>query len=269
MTYAQLLLLFVVAPTIALGVALLGRYRRRSQDAQGARWPRYSVTLALMGIATLYTIPWDDHLIALGVWWYRPMSLLGPSIGHIPLEEALFFPLQTLLVGVWWIWLAGWMSSARGGVDPHAKENWRGASGRMPAFTVGVALWIGSLALLGSGWRHGTYIGWEMAWALPPLLLQILVGGSTLWRHRRLLGWVVIPAALYLSCVDALAIHLGIWTIDPRQSLGVLIGGQLPVEELLFFVVTSALIGCGLVLGSAAEMRRRAQALFELAGGRA
>lgn len=263
MTYAQLQLVFVVTPTIALSViTLIERYRRRGQKEPELLWPRLVPLLALMGIATLYTIPWDDHLIAIGVWWYKSALLLGPSIGHIPIEEALFFPLQTLLVGAWWIWLTGWASPLTDIAETRTADKRRGRAGRVTVVAVGAALWIGALTLLAARWRPGTYLGWEMVWALPPLLLQILVGGDILWRRRRLLGWVVVPATLYLSCVDALAIHTGIWIIDPRQSLGMLIGGQLPVEELLFFLVTSALIGFGLALGSATAMRRRAQALF-------
>ncbi|HEX9036688.1 MAG TPA: lycopene cyclase domain-containing protein [Ktedonobacterales bacterium] len=269
MTYAQFLLFFIVTPLVALGAAALPAYfRRSSQPGQVALWPGIAPVLALMGIATLYTMPWDDHLIALGVWWYRPSSLFGLYIGHVPLEEALFFPLQTLLVGMWWLWLGGWAAPVAGAIDTRTAHTRRGALGRSAVVAVGVAAWIGSLALLGAGWRAGTYVGWEIAWALPPLLLQALVGGDILWRRRRLLGWVVIPVVVYLSCVDALAIHLGIWTIDRRQSLGLLIGARLPVEELLFFLVTSALIGCGLVLGSATESRRRARALAGKLGGR-
>lgn len=268
MTYAQLLLVFVVMPTVALSVAVLVvRQRKRGQKAPEPLWPRLAPVLALMGVATLYTIPWDNHLIALGVWWYRPTLLLGLSIDHIPLEEALFFPLQTLLVGMWWIWLTEWTALAHGAVAQHDKQvdmgERRSPSGRITLFAAGSAVWLGALTFLGAGWRPGTYVGWETVWALPPLLLQILVGGDILWRRRHVVGWVVAPTALYLSGVDALAIHLGIWTIDPRQSLDLLIGGQLPIEELLFFLATSALIGFGVVLGVAVETRLRARAVWQ------
>jgi lycopene cyclase domain-containing protein len=264
MTYMQILLVFVVAPMVALGAAVLvDRYKKRGQQGLESLWPQIVPLLALTIIATLYTYPWDNHLIAAGVWWYQPALLLGLYIGRVPLEEALFFPLETLLVGVWWLWLARWFAPTGDSLTvQYVHDKPRSAVGRAVVIAVGVAVWIGSLALLGAEWRPGTYAGWELAWALPPLLLQIGVGGNLLWRYRLLLGLVVLPAALYLSCVDALAIHLRIWAIDPRQSLDVSIGGLLPVEELLFFLVTSVLIGIGLALGSAAEKRFRIQALF-------
>ncbi len=105
-------------------------------------------------------------------------------------------------------------------------------------------------------------LGWELAWAIPPLLLQALFGGDILWRQWRLVAGIIAPVTLYLSCVDALAIHSGIWTIDPRQSLGILLVGVLPLEELLFFTLTSTLVAFGLTLGIAEESRQRIRALF-------
>jgi hypothetical protein len=76
-----------------------------------------------------------------------------------------------------------------------------------------------------------------------------------------LVGASVASAALYLSGVDTLALHVGIWTIDPHQSLGILLYGQLPLEELVFFLVTSALVVCGLTLGASPEVQRRIRML--------
>lgn len=255
MTYALLLLLFVVAPTFILLVAVIVDQRRR----RGADLRRSAVVtlLALLALATVYTMPWDDHLIALRVWWYQPTLLSGTFVGHMPIEELLFFPLQTLLVGLWWMWLAPRFDA------PSASESGaaRPFAGRVVAVGVGGALWLGALGLLLAGWRPATYLGWELTWALPPLLLQTLVGGDLLWRRRRLVGVGIISATLYLSGVDALAISQGIWTIDPRQSLDLLLGGRLPLEELVFFLVTSALVVCGLTLGVSREAQRRMAAL--------
>jgi lycopene cyclase domain-containing protein len=262
MTYGQLLVIVVVAPILALSVALFVDQRRRSGAAVCSPWRPIGVTLlALVVLATLYTMPWDDHLIAMGVWWYQPVLLSGIFISHMPVEEVLFFPLQTILVGLWWIWLAthaAWLDIE----VPTRVRSWRrSVSGRLAVCAMGAALWLGALVLLRAEWRPETYLGWELAWALPPLLLQLLVGGDTLWRQWRLVGASVASAALYLSGVDTLALHVGIWTIDPHQSLGILLYGQLPLEELVFFLVTSALVVCGLTLGASPEVQRRIRML--------
>ena len=47
---------------------------------------------------------------------------------------------------------------------------------------------------------------------------------------------------------DFLAIGSGTWAISPGQSLNFLIGGVLPLEEVVFFLLTNTLITFGVVL---------------------
>jgi putative membrane protein len=102
--------------------------------------------------------------------------------------------------------------------------------------------------MLASGWDPGTYLGLELAWALPPIALQLIVGADVLWRHRRRVATAVLGLTLYLAAADFLAIGAGVWTIDPAQSLNLFLGGELPVEELVFFLLTNTLVICGLTL---------------------
>lgn len=263
MTYGLLLLIFVVTPIIALTGLLIWERQRRHAARPDVRGRPAAVTLLiLMAVATAYTFPWDNHLIATRVWWYNPALVSGATIANIPLEELLFFPLQTLLVGLWAMWLALRLKLSGRTADGSAGQRHWASRRRVVVAAVGAILWLLGLAALMTGWRPGTYVGWELAWAIPPLLLQALLGGDILWRQWRLVAGIIAPVTLYLSCVDALAIHAGIWTIDPRQSLGVLIFGVLPLEELLFFALTSTLVACGMTLGIAAESRERVRALF-------
>jgi lycopene cyclase domain-containing protein len=82
---------------------------------------------------------------------------------------------------------------------------------------------------------------------LPPIILQVAVGADILWHQRRLVGAALMPAILYLSAADALAISSGTWAIDPAQSTGVMLG-SLPIEELIFFALTNTLIVFGMTL---------------------
>ena len=64
-------------------------------------------------------------------------------------------------------------------------------------------------------------------------------------------GWslaALLPPWLYLSAADYLAIGAGTWTIDPAQTTGILLGGVLPIEEVVFFLLTNVLIVFGMVL---------------------
>ena len=91
MTYARFLGLFVVLPILFL----LVRYRR-TLTARG---------LAPMGLLLVVvyaaTSPWDNLAVKWGLWGFDPERIWGIKLGYLPLEEYLFFGLQTLLVGLW------------------------------------------------------------------------------------------------------------------------------------------------------------------------
>ena len=99
-----------------------------------------------------------------------------------------------------------------------------------------------------------------LAWALPIILLQVWFGWPTLRRQWRLyLAGVIIPW-LWLSISDRLAIGAGVWAISPARSVPVLIFG-LPLEELLFFLITNLLIVQGLLLLGSKQSWQRLIAL--------
>lgn len=91
MTYARFLGLFVVPPILFLVV----RYRH-TLTARG---------LAPMGmlLVVVYaaTTPWDNLAVKWGLWGFDAARIWGLKLGYLPLEEYLFFGLQTLLVGLW------------------------------------------------------------------------------------------------------------------------------------------------------------------------
>jgi lycopene cyclase domain-containing protein len=94
---------------------------------------------------------------------------------------------------------------------------------------------------------HLTYLGMELIWALPVIALQWIIGHRTLRTHLRLVLTAVLLPTLYLSMADALAIRVGIWTLNPELTLGLSIGA-LPLEEAVFFLLTNTMVVQGLVL---------------------
>jgi lycopene cyclase domain-containing protein len=113
------------------------------------------------------------------------------------------------------------------------------------------------LVVLVTGWPPGTYLALILVWAVPPIALQLLFGADILWRYRRLVLGAIASLTLYLSAADTLAIGRGIWSIDPAQSLELFLGGTLPVEEFIFFLVTNTLLTFGVVLLWAAAVHER------------
>ena len=84
-------------------------------------------------------------------------------------------------------------------------------------------------------------------WAAPILALQWAVGWRTLGRNlRAVLAPPAIATAFFTVC-DSVAVGQGIWFFDERQILGWRVG-TLPVEEVLFFLLTSLLVTQSLIL---------------------
>ena len=104
-------------------------------------------------------------------------------------------------------------------------------------------------------------MGLELVWALPPIALQLAFGADILWRYRRVVGSAIVPLTLYLSTADAIAINGGIWTINPQKSVDLLLGGILPVEEFLFFLLTNTLVTFGIILVLAQASHERIRGL--------
>ena len=85
-----------------------------------------------------------------------------------------------------------------------------------------------------------TYFALLLGWALPPIVLQWIAGWQWLNQHRRtwLLG-ILIPTA-WLVFADSTALGI-VWTIAPPKSTGVFVG-NVPVEEVIFFLLTNTLV---------------------------
>lgn len=257
MTYWGFLGRFVGLPLCVL--ALLTVVDARRGRALPPAWrglPAGPVLAVLIAIAVLYTTPWDNYLVATRVWWYDPALVMGVTIGWVPIEEYTFFAAQTALVGLWVLFLARRLRPPAGPAPRRPALRWGGVA-------AGSALWLVSLLVLLLGWEPGTYLALTLVWSLPPILLQLGFGADILWHHRRLVLWGVLPAIVYLSAADALAIVSGTWTINPARSVGIYLG-SLPLEELVFFIVTNVLIGVGLSLALARESRQHLEDLVRL-----
>jgi lycopene beta-cyclase len=102
-----------------------------------------------------------------------------------------------------------------------------------------------------------TYIVFELAWGLPVLAVQWAVGHVYLRRARRTLAFAVLVPTLYLSLADGVAISQGIWTLHSDRILGVRVGA-VPVEEMVFFLLTNAMVAQSVILLHAWLFGRRA-----------
>jgi lycopene cyclase domain-containing protein len=84
-TYPRFLALFLV-PLLVLGVL-------RSRAILATRHLLFLLGLSIVVVA--WTSPWDNAAVAAGLWGFDAQRISGIVLGRLPLEEYLFFLLQT------------------------------------------------------------------------------------------------------------------------------------------------------------------------------
>jgi len=228
LTYVQFHAIYVLPVLAALTATV--HHRRDSVD-----WRVGAAGLAVVtALAVVYTTPWDRLLISTGVWSYGAGTVAGRLWG-VPYEEIAFFALQPALTTLWTLHVAGPVLE---GVS-HTRRD------RLLGIAAGLA--VGVVGLLALTAPATTYLGAILAWAGPVLALQWAVGWRYLWGARTRVAVAVLVPSAYLWAVDRLAIEAGVWTISDTYTTGLAVAG-LPVEEMLFFVVTNCFVVQGIVL---------------------
>lgn len=238
MTYLQFLTVFVIVP--AAGLFALGLYQV-SLGHEGRsffRW-HWRGVLVLAGIAFVWTTPWDNYIVAHGVWTYGPDRVLA-TVGYVPVEEYAFFIFMPFYNGSLFVCLA----EALGGIqhEPFGKQ--RGS--RLAAFMIGGSILAAAFLLFRYG-QQFLYLSTTLLWFVPPLMVQWMYDAKCLLANARLILLATLYPTFLLCVADFYAISQGIWSIsDPTRTGFDLFG--LPVEEVFFFFIVSLLLAQGMVL---------------------
>jgi lycopene cyclase domain-containing protein len=242
MTYFGFLLRFLFLPILVFqGIAIWDHRQRRPAPGFDDRKAPYIIAAHVL-LALVYTTPWDNYLVATGVWNYNPQLVTGIVFGYVPLEEYTFFVVETILSGLWWWFLARRLALP----SPQPFKPNR----KMVYWSTLILLvaWLFFTAQFFLGPDSWNYLGIIFFWALPAILPQFLFGADILWHYRKLVFWAVFVPGLYLSLADIVALRATTWVISPAQTTGVLFFGNLPLEEMAFFFVTNTLIAFGMTL---------------------
>jgi len=214
-------------------------------------WRAYAILAVHVFLALAYTTPWDNYLVATGVWWYEPHLVTGYTVGWVPLEEYIFFILQTTLTGLWALYVHNRFDEKQINFLPNIRQ-------RVVSSLLILGLWFISFGILVFSWTPGTYLALILLWALLPILVQVSFGADILIKRLQTLALTILPPTFYLWIVDYIAIQSGTWTIDSLQTTGIRLA-LLPLEEMLFFLVTNLIIGFGIHLMLATESQARAR----------
>ena len=258
MTYFNFLLRFLVIPILVF-LAITYWDNKNNRPTLGLKngravWVAIGIHILL---AVVYTTPWDNYLVATGVWYYNPALVTGIVFGYVPIEEYTFFVVETILSGLWW-----WFLARR--VSPPTQEFKSNKILIHVSAGLLVVTWIIFTFIFFSGNKPYTYLSITLFWALPAILPQLLYGADILWHHRKLVTLSILIPSIYLSLMDIFALQDTTWSISPEQTTGILFFGILPLEEIVFFFITNLLITFGMTLLLAKESPSRLAAIKSL-----
>ncbi|MEM1221398.1 MAG: lycopene cyclase domain-containing protein [Verrucomicrobiota bacterium] len=236
MSYLSFLVIFIIIPGLIFSYLVWKRARKEGLQRMLA-W-HIRGTLILAAIAFIWTTPWDNYIVAKGVWTYGTDRVIG-VIGYVPIEEYAFFILMPFLNSALfaYFFLAQVVETNRFQKKQTAQ--------RSIAFSFG-------LTLFALGWlliqrEPFTYLASTLIWFVPPLLIQWIFDPALLLAKIKILLISTLVPTVYLSTADAWAISNGIWTIQDPTRTGWQFG-ILPFEEAFFFLITSLLLAQGLLL---------------------
>ena len=242
MTYFGFLLRFLLIP-ILIFLFITIWDNKRNKQIPGFRhgraiWTGIAIHVLL---AVVYTTPWDNYLVATGVWYYNPELVTGFVIGYVPIEEYTFFVMETILSGLWWWFLARRLTPPKNEFKPNKLLVYMSTC-------LLLLTWLISTYLFFSDNKSITYLSIILFWALPAILPQLLFGADILSYYRKLVTWAILIPGAYLSLTDIIALKATTWSISPAQTTGILFFGILPLEEVVFFFITNVLITFGMTL---------------------
>ena len=245
LTYFTFLLFFIGFPMLFQSIFYIKRYLNAEEFQKNRFRKVFTAIISLIVIAVIYTTPWDNYLVQNEIWYYQSTKVLGITFGYVPIEEYAFFIIQTIFSGL----LLGWfLIEGKKTLSDINNENLSNSKMRIISTGMLLVIWLLSFLTYISDINSLLYLNLILLWAIPPIAIQLLYGADILWESRRSLVLIIISSTIYLAAIDAIAISSGIWTISINTSTGILLGGILPIEELIFFLVTNILITFGLAL---------------------
>lgn len=196
--------------------------------------------ISISALAVIYTTPWDNYIIYHKAWWYRKDAVIG-TIGYVPIEEYLFFIIQTVFTTLWTSLCARWT------LNSLFLKSTNQTQFQLIRYSVIAALAV----IMYIGWIHAIpatktfYMGSILWWILfVVIILWYLSGPYVCKRYKATLISVLAPS-IYLCYVDVIALRARVWHINEATSLEIFLVDDLPLEEVAFFFLTNILVAIG------------------------
>lgn len=205
------------------------------------------VLLAVM----IFTTPWDNLAAKWGIWGF-PREKYSLRIGYLPIEEYAFFLLQSLnvilAVRALFHFFPDWMIGQETSLDRVT----------LICLAASIIPWAFiTVTLLRLRKKAGPRVNYanHLAWFLPVIYTQWVLGPSLFFGHARLLAIITMVFGVYYTLADLVAVRSGTWFFDETQITGVKLGGILPWEEIAFFFLTSLLVAQSYLLLLPSDLR--------------
>jgi len=222
MTYIEFLFIFTVIPIVILVLVL-----RKYLDAVYIKW---LIIVSIVAFAA--TSGWDNYAVYSGIWHFPEDKTLGIKLFYVPVEEYLFFFLQTFTTGLVQLFFI------KKNIEIKIKKS---------TFLLIPLLFFQTNEILRLPFENLNYLFHLFSWGGFFILIQIIAGRKKIPKY---ISAIIIPSivmTIYFSVADSISIGQGIWDFDPLQTTGIRIF-NIPLEEILFFLVTNILITEAMIL---------------------
>ena len=239
MTYTEFLVYFTIIPIIILLISLRGKLKRSY----------LSVIVLVSVIAFVATSAWDNFAVYSGIWYFPPEKTMGILFYYVPIEEYAFFFLQTFTTGLVQIFYLEKFFKPKSGMPPGNESRTLNINIILLIIYFEIANFYqrGTEEIIKLPFGKWNYLFHLFSWAGAFILIQLIFGRKKIKGHLKL---IIVPSVImtvYFSLADAVSIGNGIWNFDPLQTIGTKIG-NVPLEEILFFLMTNILITEAMVL---------------------
>ena len=193
--------------------------------------------------AVVFTTPWDNVAARWGIWGF-PCNKYTLRLGYLPVEEYLFFVLQSLNVMFGVRALLHLFPLFRHPLFFHFSI----ITGICVVISIPAWIVLGfELRRQQRGKSPNLRYALHLVWFLPVLYLQWILAPLLLSMHLGLLAIMACGFGLYYTLADLVAVRAGLWFFDEKQITGHKIAG-LPWEEIAFFFLTSLLVAQSFLL---------------------
>ena len=239
MTYLEYLLFFIILPSLCIfGSSFILRKNYQKKNSIIANVVSFSI---LSLIALIYTTPWDNYLVANGIWYYDSGKILGIILGNVPFEEYSYFILETLLVS-----LIVTVAIQLDFIKFPETISFNLTKSKFIILSILSIAWIICFLSFFNRFHSMLYMNLLLLWGIPPIFFQTLIGWDLIRYNKKTITLAILILGSYLSVTDFIAINQGIWTINPSFTVGIVFL-MLPLEEVMFFFITVILIIFGYI----------------------